>query len=154
MAAYYLDTSALAKRYVQEAGTAWVLNLTDVITGHDLYTVPVTGPEMIAALFRKARTGDISLDEATRSAGNFRTDWQQQYQIVEVTASIADQAMELAEKHGLRGYDAVHLAVAFTLQQMRELMELPPLTFVSADVQQLEAAAAEGLPVEDPSEHH
>jgi hypothetical protein len=154
MAVYYLDTSALAKRYVQEAGTAWVLDLTRAITGHDLYTVRVTGPEMIAALFRKSRTGDISLDEAIRLAANFRTDWQQRYLIVEVTAGVADQAMELAEKHGLRGYDAVHLAAAFTLQQIRESMGLSALTFVSADAQQREAAAAEGLPVEDPSEHY
>jgi hypothetical protein len=36
---------------------------------------------------------------------------------------------------------------------MREVMALPPLIFVSADVQQREAAAIEGLPVEDPNEH-
>jgi predicted nucleic acid-binding protein len=153
MAVYYLDTSALVKRYVQETGTAWVLDLTDVRTGHDLYTVRVTGPEMIAALFRRARTRDVSWDDATRSAGSFRTDWQQQYQIVEVTAGLADQAMALAEKHGLRGYDAVHLAAACTLQQMRALMELPSLIFVSADAQQREVAAAAGLPVEDPNDH-
>ena len=63
------------------------------------------------------------------------------------------QAMELAERHGLRGYDAVHLASALALQQMREAMELPALTFVSADAQQREAAAAEGFLVEDPSVH-
>jgi hypothetical protein len=37
-------------------------------------------------------------------------DWQQQYQIVEVTVAVADHAMTLAERHALRGYDAVHLA--------------------------------------------
>jgi predicted nucleic acid-binding protein len=108
---------------------------------------------MIAALFRKARTGEVSPDEARRSADNFRTDWQQQYQVVEVTALVADMAMELAEKHGLRGYDAVHLAAALALQQMREAMELPSLSFVSADVRQRETAAAEGFAVEDPNQH-
>jgi predicted nucleic acid-binding protein len=153
MAVYYLDTSALVKRYAQEHGTAWMLGLTDSTAEHDLYTVRVTGPEMIAALFRKARTGEVSPDEARRSAKNFRADWQQQYQIVEVTALVADKAMELAERYGLRGYDAVHLASALALQQMRGTMELPSLTFVSADVQQRETAAAEGLPVEDPNQH-
>jgi predicted nucleic acid-binding protein len=153
MAIYYLDTSALVKRYAQEPGTAWILSLTDVAAEHDLYTVRVAGPEMIAALFRKARTGEVSLEEAKRSAENFRADWQHQYQIVEVTARVADRAMELAEKHGLRGYDAVHLASALALQQMREAMELPSLTFVSADARQREAATAEVLPVEDPNEH-
>jgi predicted nucleic acid-binding protein len=153
MAVFYLDTSALVKRYAQEPGTAWVLSLTDVAAEHDLYTVRVTGPEMIAALFRKSRRGEISPEEARRSAENFRADWEHQYQIVEVTARVADRAMELAEKHGLRGYDAVHLASALALQEMREAMDLPSLAFVSADAQQRETAAIEGFPVENPNEH-
>ena len=153
MAVYYLDTSALVKRYAQEQGTSWMLSLTDMAAEHDLYTVRVTGPEMIAALSHKARTGEVSQDEARRSAKSFRADWQQQYQIVELTALIADRAMELAETYGLRGYDAVHLASALTLQQMRRAMDLPSLTFISADVQQRDTAIAEGLPVEDPNLH-
>jgi hypothetical protein len=31
VAAYFLDSSALVKRYVQEAGTSWVLQLTELI---------------------------------------------------------------------------------------------------------------------------
>ncbi len=41
--------------------------------------------------------------------------------------------MTLAEKHGLRGYDSVHLAAALFLQEMRQTMHLSALTFVSAD---------------------
>jgi predicted nucleic acid-binding protein len=151
--AYYLDTSALVKRYAQESGTPWVLDLTDPMARHDLYTVRVAGPEMIAAIFRKLRMGEVSPEEAVRSADNFRKDWQQRYQIVEVTAGVADRAMELAEKHGLRGYDSVHLAAALALQHVRRAMELLPLTFVSADAGQLETAVAEGLAVEDPNRH-
>lgn len=36
MASYYLDTSALVKRYVTERGTAWIVNLTDPSSGHEL----------------------------------------------------------------------------------------------------------------------
>lgn len=151
MAVYYLDTSALVKRYVLEAGTGWVLHLTAAATRADLYTVRLTGPEMIAALFRKARTGDIPLAEAIRAAGNFRVDWRQQYRIVEVNASLADRAMALAEQHGLRGYDAVHLAAALELQVVRQVLQLPSLTFVSADDEQLRVAATEGLPTENPN---
>lgn len=39
MASYYLDTSALVKRYVTERGTAWIVNLTDPSSGHELWTV-------------------------------------------------------------------------------------------------------------------
>ena len=141
MAVYYLDTSALVKRYAQERGTAWMLSLTHVAAEHDLYTVRVTGPEMIAALFRKARTGEVSPDEARRSAENFRADWQQQYQIVEVTTLVADGAMELAQEYGLRGYDAVHLACSLLWQEILDY----PVTLVTYDSQLWQAANSAGL---------
>jgi predicted nucleic acid-binding protein len=152
VAVYYLDTSTLVKRYAQETGTEWVIALADS-AAEDLYTVRVAGPEMIAALFRKARMKEVPLEEAKRAAENFRQDWLAQYLILEVSASVASQAMDLAEKHGLRGYDAVHLAAALSLQEIRNTMELPALTFVSADDHQREAAAAEGLLVDDPNKH-
>jgi uncharacterized protein len=152
MTAYYWDTSVLVKRYAQESGTDWVTALADS-AAHDLYTARVAGPEMIAALFRKARMGEVSLEEARRAAGNFRQDWMQQYQVLEISEAVSDQAMDLAERHGLRGYDAVHLAAALALQEIRDMMGLFALTFASADAQQKRAAAAEGLLVDDPNEH-
>lgn len=34
MALYFLDTSALVKRYVAESGSAWVMALCDPASGH------------------------------------------------------------------------------------------------------------------------
>lgn len=133
MAVYYFDTSALVKRYAQELGTAWVINITDPTAGHDIYVARITGPEMIAALFRKVRTGEIAQADALRAAENFKVDFRWQYQIVELTPEVADRAMALAERHGLRGYDAVQLAAALELHMVRKRMKLPPLIFVSAD---------------------
>ena len=59
--------------------------------------------------------------------------------------------MDLAERRGLRGYDAVHLAAALVVAAAQRDVGRPPLTFVSADTAQRQAAAAEGLPVEDPT---
>jgi predicted nucleic acid-binding protein len=150
VAVYYLDTSTLVKRYAQETGTEWVIALASPAE-QDLYTVRVAGPEMIVALFRRARMKEVPLKEARRAADNFRQDWLAQYLILEVSASVAGQAMDLAEKHGLRGYDAGHLAAALSLQNIRNTMELPAVTFVSADDHQREAAA--GLLVDDPNKH-
>src|SRR5438093_8963654 len=125
------------------------MSLTDPQQVHALYTIRLTGPEMIAALFRKARIGQISQADATKAAGNFRADWQYQYQIIEIRTDVADRAMELAENHGLRGYDAVHLAAALELHIARILRQLSPLTFISADDEQLRVAQAEGLQVDN-----
>ncbi|KHD06193.1 hypothetical protein PN36_24770 [Candidatus Thiomargarita nelsonii] len=153
MATFYWDTSALVKRYAQETGTVWVRNLTNPTVKHDIYTVRITGVEMIAALFRKVKTSQISQHDADLFAHDFRLDWQQQYQIIEVTVSVSELAMNLAEKHGLRGYDSVHLAAALVIQEMRQTMNLPALTFVSADEEQNQAAVNEGLFIENPNHY-
>lgn len=71
MTAIYLDTSALIKRYVQEDGTNWVINLTSPTTGHDLYIVRLTGPEVSAALFRKlVRVRSLLLMLSRRQIGS------------------------------------------------------------------------------------
>ncbi len=150
MPVYYLDTSALIKRYVQEKGTIWVTAITDRGAGNDLSTVSLTGPEMIATFFRKARGGTITRAQAIIIAHNFAVDWQQQYQALVVSESIINLAMDIAKKHALCGYDSVHLAAALKLHQDRQAMQLSTLTSVSADIEQLQAAQAEGLIVENP----
>jgi hypothetical protein len=72
---------------------------------------------------------------------------------VAVTTAVADRAMDLAERHGLRGYDAVHLAAALIIADAQQRRGLPAGTFLSADSIQRTAAAAEGLPVDDPNAH-
>ncbi len=151
MPAYYLDTSALVKRYANEAGTAWINALIDPAARHTLYTVRLTRPETIAALRRKARTGEMTLAEASGAARAFRRAWRRRYRIVAATAAVAERAMDLAEQHGLRGYDAVHLAAALAVADIRQRHGLSALTFVSADTDQREAAVIEGLLVEDPA---
>jgi len=41
---YYLDSSALVKRYVAETGTDWVIDLCAPVAGHTLYTVRISYP--------------------------------------------------------------------------------------------------------------
>jgi predicted nucleic acid-binding protein len=151
MAVYYLDTSALVKRYVCESGTNWLRKLIDPALDHDLYTVRITGPEMVAAFYRKVREKAISPALAARLSTRFRIDWQQRYLIIEVNAAIADHAMDLAAQYGLRGYDAVHLAAALELEQQRQQLQLSSLIFVSADANQLKAASSIGLSIENPA---
>ncbi|MGC9397247.1 MAG: type II toxin-antitoxin system VapC family toxin [Anaerolineae bacterium] len=153
MAAYYLDTSALVKRYARERGTAWVTTLTTPSLAHDLYTVRLAGPETIAALFRKVRTGELPRATALRLAQDFKEDWKWQYQVLEINAKLSDRAMTLAEKHGLRGYDAVHLAAALLLHETRRAAHLLDMIFLAADDDLLQAAKTEGLSTDNPDHY-
>ncbi len=47
---YYLDTSALGKRYVNEIGSAWIHTLTAPTAGHALVTARITMAEMYSVL--------------------------------------------------------------------------------------------------------
>ncbi len=153
MAHYYLDSSALVKRYVAETGTAWVAELCAAQASHTLYTVRISAAEIVAALTRRATGGSLVLADAQAASARFRSDLRSRYQIVEVTEGLVDSAMALAEKHGLRGYDSVQLAAALQLHHVRNALALPPLIFVCADDQLNAAAASEGLLAENPNTH-
>jgi hypothetical protein len=153
MAHHYFDSSALVKRYVAEVGTAWVQGLCAPGVGHTLYTVRTSGAEIVAAFFRRVRTGTLASADAQAAASQFKADFHADYQIVEVTEPLVDRAMTLAEKHGLRGYDSVQLAAALELQQVRDALSLPPLHFLSADNLLNSVAIAEGLVADNPNQH-
>jgi uncharacterized protein len=112
MGAYYCDSSALVKRYAHETGTLWVRSLTDAQAGHDIFTAHITGIEVVAAIARKTRLREIAEPDATAAIRTFKHHFTTQYQIVLMTTGLVDRAMELAEKHRLRGYDATQLASA------------------------------------------
>lgn len=57
MAFYYLDSSALVKRYIGETGSAWVLSLFDPKLNNDVLIAAITGVEIIAAIIRRSRAG-------------------------------------------------------------------------------------------------
>lgn len=151
MAAYYFDSSAIAKRYVAEVGTAWVLALTDPTAGNDIFIVRITAVEVVSALVRHLHP--IPAPLLTTTLADFKSDFQQQYQIVEVTEPLIHRAMALAERHHLRGHDTVQLAAALELHAIRTAMGLSPLIFVSADTNLNAVAALEGLTVENPNLH-
>ena len=153
MAVYYLDSNALVKRYVREVGTAWVLALTDPNAGNDLYIEQITGPELIAAIFRKVRIREVAIEDASRASTNFRADFSSQYHVVEITAVLVERAMSLAQEQGLRGYDAIQLAAVSELHTLRNTIGLAALTFLSADSGLNRVAALEGLTTDDPNTH-
>ena len=153
MAALYLDTSALVKRYVQETGSSWVSRVTSAPAQNLLYVLRITSVEMAAAITRKARIGEISSTDAAAAMANFRADFPSNFSVVEVTPALAQDAMRLADRHALRAYDALQLGGAVQINAERAAASLVLPTFISADVNLNQAAQAEGLSVDDPNSH-
>jgi predicted nucleic acid-binding protein len=148
VAAFFLDTSTVLKRYVLETGTAWVQALAAPSARHSLFIVRITLAETIAAITRRERGGTITPHDAATALADFQLDFTHQYRIVEVSAGLVAQAATLARRHGLRGYDAVQLAATLEIHATD-----PALTLLSADTDLNAAALAEGLTVEDPNSH-
>lgn len=153
MAGYFVDSSALVKRYVNETGSVWLSGLVAPVAGNDIYIARITTVEVIAALTRRARGGTIAAGGASAACLLFRSDLPHDYEIVEMTETLLNRAMTLPETHGLRGYDSVQLAAACEVNAFCAANGLPPLTFVSADSALDTAVAGEGLLVDDPNEY-
>lgn len=148
MAAFFLDTSTVLKRYVQETGTAWVQALAAPTVRHSLFVVRITLAETVAAITRRERGESITPQNAATAVADFQLDFARQYRVVEVSARLVAQAATLARRHALRGYDAVQLAAALEIHATDS-----SLTLLSADAELNTAATAEGLSVEDPNSH-
>jgi len=153
MATYFFDSSALAKRYVTETGTAWVQSLTGPASGNGVYVARITLVELVSAISRRKRNGDLTPAAAAAALSDVRADFASDYQVIEVTAALVAQAETLAEKHTLRGYDAVQLAAAIQVNAAYVAGGQTTVTLVSADLELNGAAASEGLGVDDPNMH-
>jgi predicted nucleic acid-binding protein len=153
MAAYFLDSSALIKRYVQERGTAWVRALTDPVAGHQIFVTRLAAVEIAATLWRQARAGNLPAAEAALGINLLRHAFAHEFRVVEITPLLASHALNHIQSHALRGADALHLGAATELQRRRANDGLPSLAFICSDAELNRAAVAEGLVVEDPNNH-
>lgn len=153
MADYFFDTSALVKRHVIEAGSAWVRSLVRAKAAHDLYIARITAVEITSAITRRQHGGHLSAAQAGAMLGHFRRHFTQRYHVIELTPALFDDAAQVARKHRLRAYDAVQLAAALDLHRRHQAAGLGPVTLISGDKPLNTAAHAEGLTVDDPNSH-
>ena len=103
----YLDTSSLVKLYVAEPESESVRRLVE--DADIVATAAIAYPEARAALARRRREGDLQARAFAAAKRALDNDWPR-YLAVDVTAALCREAGALAERHGLRGYDSVHLA--------------------------------------------
>ena len=74
MAGYFVDSSALVKRYVNETGSVWLSGLISPAAGNDIYIARITTVEVIVALTRRAHGGTITAADASAACLLFRND--------------------------------------------------------------------------------
>jgi len=152
MGFFYLDSSVVVKRYVDEPGSAWTrLLITERANTAILSEIAIV--EVSAALAMSVRTGKVRKALGRAAYEAFHADIAAGvYQLLAVARPTIDEAADLAQVHPLKGYDALHVATG--LQAARDLADQEiALVFVSGDDQMLRAAEAEGLLTDNPFWH-
>jgi predicted nucleic acid-binding protein len=134
----YLDASALVKRYVAEAGSTDVEAL--IVEAEAVGTAIVSRTEVAAALARAARMDLITREAAGVALEAFNADWDHLIRL-QLGEPLVARAAALAWEHGLRGYDAVHLASALA---WRETLS-EPVAVATYDRELWSGARAAGL---------
>lgn len=134
----YLDTSSLVKLYIEEDQSSEVEIL--VKSSEVAATSLVAYAEARAAFARRFREKAFAEDAYKSLKNSFDNDWVC-YLALSVTEKIIRLAGNLAEKHALRGFDAIHLASALIL---REEMS-SPIVFSCFDDHLLSASDLENL---------
>jgi predicted nucleic acid-binding protein len=150
---YFLDSSALVKRYVAETGSTWIQTITATQANNQLIITRITWVEVLSALARRQREGGLSSINVDKAVQAFRYDLDMQYQIVELDRSLAETAGQLVRKHVLRAYDAVQLAAALRVQSALPTTKASALTFVTADTRLITAAQAEKASTDNPNNY-
>lgn len=130
----YLDTSALVKLYVSEEGSRALR--AHAARSEALATSVVAYAEARAAFARLLRGGGTNARQHGRRLRRLNLDWDD-YVRIELTPELAREAGNLAELHGLRGFDSIHLASGLWLKER----SASGLVFAAYD-RRLHAAAA------------
>ena len=128
-----LDSSAFAKRFVDERGSDAVEAVC--AQANELGLSVLCVPEVISALNRRLRERELTPTQY-RQAKQRLLDDVRDADIIQLTPSVIGSAIQVLEASPVRAMDALHIACA---------LEWGADLFASADTRQLAAARKAGL---------
>lgn len=132
MTVAYFDSSALVKLVVDEVGSQSAAELWD---GSDVVmSSRVAHPEVRAALAAARRSRRLDAAAYAQALSEW-SELHEAMRLVELTRRVEQEAGDLAERHALSGFDAVHLASALAIAVM-------PVVVATWDVRLHQAAQA------------
>ena len=142
MALYYVDTSALVKRYHLEQGSDRIDRLfADANAGLVMAGFALT--ELTSALDRKCQEGLLTGEGLAQVLAVVAWDVLAEFWLVELDRAHVRLSQSLILSHHLRTLDALHLAVIVSIKDLHPVL-------VSADARLLQAAGKEGIELLNP----
>lgn len=146
MSCYFLESTAFAKLFVQEAGTDALIRLMEAVEDNRKLIAASAPLEVYAAIRRKERAGGISPADAMAALEILRMEAARMVQ-EPLNPAVLEAARQLIDRTTLRWPDALQLGAAIVA---REMFQGTEIVFVSASPHLIEAAKSEGFHVLDP----
>lgn len=141
----FVDTSALAKRYIEEPGSEKVRLLMEEADG--IVVSRLAYAETLSALIRRRKAIRVSDADFDRLLQDFRAEWED-FIVVEMNHDTLQFVDAVIEKHALCGADSIHLSTALCLRNAAA----SGITFVASDAELLAAAQRERFPTINPQD--
>lgn len=136
-----------------ETGSAWIRALSAPNTGNSLIIARITWVEVKSAIARREREGSLTPSDRKLIIQRFRSDLNNQYQVIELDSTLAERAGQLVEQYPLRAYDAVQLASVLLLQPAFATTQSTLPIFLSADNRLSTVAIGLRLLFDNPNHH-
>jgi len=148
MAVFYLDASAILKRYRTEKGTEIV---DDIYDGrgvqHIILTSQLTCIEVESVAARARKAGILNGHQYRTLLGAFSRDLSEGLRLVAIGPERLVEAAEVVREVPLRSLDAIHYTVVRRLNMM---WGSHPFVFVGSDRELLDACHSNGIKYVDP----
>lgn len=148
---FFLDASALAKRYSLEAGVDLLDYLFSKVPRDRLSCVLLGAAEVVSVLVRRRNGGLLSAVDFTQAMLNFTTEIVNatDFRTLALENGVILSAMAFIETHSINSNDAVVLRLALDIaNHVRSTGD--DVVLVASDRRLLRAAQAEGLATFDP----
>ncbi len=97
MTQYFVDSSALVKRYMRESGSDWMRSITDSQSGHNILIADITSIEIMSGIMRRKREGELPEQTASALRQLLEIHVNRDYTVIRLTDSIVQRAKDLLE---------------------------------------------------------
>ena len=144
---FFLDASALVKRYIHESGSELINFLFANVPLMHLKCLTLGGAEVFWICIRKKNDGRITPQQFTQAVANLQLEViadESAFQTISIPDSLVWDSLDLVETYSLNSVDGIVLRSALDVsEELREISN--NLVLVASDKRLLRAARAEGL---------
>jgi predicted nucleic acid-binding protein len=117
LSAFFVDSSAIVKCYLDERGSDWMRAAAWPDSGSEVFISRIAAVEIVSSITRRSRS--LADEDLVELYSAVQFDVENSFGIVEFNEGLANSAMAIARTYRLRALDAIQLASALKLQSLR-----------------------------------